>query len=144
MSPRDSDPAGGFPATAMTLLAGLKGDGAERRRSIEGVTRAYWRPVYSHLRLRWRKSPADAADLTQGFFAAMLERDFFASYDASRGRFRTFLRACLDRFATDEQRKTRRVKRGGDQINVSFDFASADRELGSDPLLSPDPDAIFA
>ncbi len=79
MSERDEHAA--FPATAMTLIAGLKAEPAVRARSIDGVTRAYWRPVYSYLRLRWRKSPEDAADMTQGFFAAMLERDFFRSYD---------------------------------------------------------------
>jgi len=68
----------------------------------EGPDRKRWfgllEPVYSYIRIRWHCSNEDAKDLTQSFFAAALERNFFAGYDARKGTFRTFLRVCLDRF----------------------------------------------
>jgi RNA polymerase sigma-70 factor (ECF subfamily) len=58
-----------------------------------------------------------------------LTRDFFARYDPSRARFRTFLRACLHAFAANELKAARRLKRGGGARLIPLDFEGADREL---------------
>ena len=50
---------------------------------------AYWRPVYRHLRARWRVREEEAEDLAQGFFAAALEKGWLARYEPARGRFRS-------------------------------------------------------
>ena len=84
-----------------------------RARALDAVVAAYWRPVFRHVRARWRADEEDAEDLAQGFFAAALEKGWLARYEPARGRFRTYLLACLDAFVANERRAGRRLKRGG-------------------------------
>lgn len=132
-----------FPATRLSVLidAGAS-DPAIRARSLEILAQGYWAPIYKHVRLKWRASATEAEELTQGFFAAAIERSFFASYDAQKGRFRTFVRLCVDRFVADDRKAERRQKRGGGMRPVSFDVSHAEAEL---LLVAPDadPDAVF-
>ena len=129
-----------FPATRPSAIADLlSGDAKRRARSLDVVMRAYWRPVYKHVRLRWSKPAAHAEDLTQSFFELALERDLLASYQPGRGRFRTFLRACLDRHVIDEHRMATAARRGG--AGVALDFADAEAELADPSTL--DPTAVF-
>jgi len=100
----------------------------------------YWKPVYKYLRIKWRKSNADAEDLTQGFFASAIEKNFFYSYDPVRSRFRTFLRTCLDGYAANEEKAARTLKRGGGAIFVPFDFHQAEIELKQSQY---SPDEVF-
>jgi RNA polymerase sigma factor (sigma-70 family) len=119
-------------------------DPERRRAAFERVVQAYWKPVYVYLRLRWRASAEDAKDLTQGFFARALEKRFFDAYDPARGRFRTFLRTCLDGYAANEQAAERRLKRGGGVAMLSLDFATAERDLPPLSLAAAeDADAVF-
>jgi hypothetical protein len=86
-------------ALAMTL------DGAEgetRRQAFGALAEGYWRPVYKYVRWHWRADPAEAEDLTQGFFARAYEKRFFDRFEAARGRFRTFLRTCVDGYVANE------------------------------------------
>src|SRR5581483_11720555 len=76
-----------------------------------------------------RKEIEDARDLTQEFFARVLERDFFATFDPGRARLRTFLRICVDRFVANENQAAQRLKRGGGFQLVALDFPSAEGEL---------------
>jgi RNA polymerase sigma factor (sigma-70 family) len=78
------------------------------------------------LELRWRLNRADAEDLTQDFFAAAFTKEWFARYEPAKGRFRTFLRTCLDRFASDAARARARLKRGGGAAVESLDIADAE------------------
>src|SRR5439155_24265566 len=95
-----------FPMTHHSAVADLKSDHAARRkRSLDLITRAYWRPIYKYVRLRWVPTGEQAEDLTQSFFASALERDMLASYEPGRGRLRTFLRTCLDRHPIDQHRR---------------------------------------
>ena len=72
----------------------------------------YWYPLYAFVR-RKGYSPEDAADLTQGFFAKLLEHNLPASADPEKGRFRTFLLVSLERFLTNDWQKARAARRGG-------------------------------
>lgn len=143
---RDSDTAIGrgnarFPTTRRSaVLAAASEDPAERARALDTLLAIYWRPTYKHLRLHWSKANEDAKDLTQGFFASVLERDVFAAYDPAKGTFRTFLRTCLDRFVSNEAKAASRLKRGGGA--VSLDFDSADAEL-SDAANGGTPEETF-
>ena len=130
----------GFPATRLSLLhAARSGDHEERRRAFGVLVGSYWKPVYKYLRLRWRASPEDAEDLTQGFFARAFDKRFFDRFDPARARFRTFLRTCLDAHAANERAAARRLKRGGDAPPLSLDFAGAEGELRLHPA-APDTD----
>ena len=117
-----------FPATRVSLLAGIASDRAsERHRALERIVQAYWKPVYKYARLKWKRSHDDAKDLTQGFFAAASEKEYLAAFDAEKGRFRTFLRVCVDRYVAKTASAGMAVKRGG--AALALDFESAELEL---------------
>jgi RNA polymerase sigma factor (sigma-70 family) len=124
---------GAFPQTRHSVLHAVRSDDAALRgRAWNALVESYWRPVYKYIRLRFRVPPEDAEDLTQGFFARALEKDFFADFDPVRGRFRTFLRTCVDRHVGHARRASRRKKRGGNALLLSLDFAGAEGEIGAE------------
>lgn len=132
--PRDFDsgaPAP-FPATRVSVLTGISSASPElRQRALERIARAYWRPVYKYVRVQWRRARADAEDLTQGFFAAAAEKEYLAAFDASKGRFRTFLRVCVDRYVGKTATAERAAKRGGASVLLDLDFDGAELEISS-------------
>jgi RNA polymerase sigma factor (sigma-70 family) len=101
-----------FPSTQVSLLeaaaAGLPDEAMDR------VIALYWKPVYRFIRLKFRKDNEDAKDLTQSFFTAALQRDFFSRFDPARASFRTYLRMAVERFAATQHASANRQKRGGD------------------------------
>lgn len=121
---------GRFPATRRSAVVAVGSDDpAERARSFEILVRAYWKPVYKYLRLRFRKDAEEARDLTQDFFARAFEKRYFTAFDPAVARFRTYLKACLDRFVMEQHRNEKRQKRGGDAVRLSLDFDAAEGEL---------------
>jgi RNA polymerase sigma factor (sigma-70 family) len=142
--PSDERLARAFPDTRHSALAAIRGgDGAERQRGLEALAAAYWRPVYGYLRLHWRKPHDEAADLTQEFFAHLLESDLLARFDPARARLRTFLRACIDGVAGGEDRAARSLKRGGGAVAVPFDFEGARAEIEQAAGSAEPPDVLF-
>ncbi|HZE75453.1 MAG TPA: sigma-70 family RNA polymerase sigma factor [Gemmatimonadales bacterium] len=128
------------------MVEAIRGADPEARRgAFDVLVTAYWRPVYAHLRKRWQLEPADAEDLTQEFFARSLASGFLEGYDPARARFRTYVRACLDRFVANARRDERRLKRGGGVTLVPLDFLQVERELaaGDGDGRDGDPDAWF-
>ena len=98
-------PPGAFPATRPSVVRDLGSvDPAARAAAYEALARSYWRPVYAYVRLRWRRSPEDAQDLTQEFFARAFEREYLSRYDPAKARFRTFVRTCLDGFLANQDK----------------------------------------
>lgn len=83
----------------MVLAAG-RSPSDKSRDALSRLCRAYWYPIYAFLR-RQGKSPHDAEDLTQGFFAALLDRQGLDRVAPERGKFRSFLLACLHNYACD-------------------------------------------
>lgn len=134
-----------FPATRLSVLARIReGDDTVRREAFDLLARAYWRPVYTYLRLRWRAEPADAEDLTQGFLGAAWEKSFFDDYQPGRARFRTFLRVCLDRFVQNQRKAERTAKRGGGVPLLSLDFPQVEGTLSTEePVASDASDELF-
>ncbi len=119
-----------FPLTRWSALVAVRSENAEeRQRSFAVLIAAYWKPIYKYLRLKWRKSNEDAKDLTQGFFALAMEKNYFQSYDPTKARFRTFLRTCLDGYVANANKAEQRLKRGGDAQMLSLDFENAEGEL---------------
>jgi RNA polymerase sigma factor (sigma-70 family) len=128
-----------FPRTPASAVLGVRADDpVARGRAFATLVAAYWKPVYKHLRLRFRKGNEDAKDLTQAFFANALERGAFSAFATDRGRFRTFVRACLRNFVLNEEAAGKRLKRGG-AADLSVDFDAAELELSADD----DPEALF-
>src|SRR5882762_8045375 len=129
-----------FPPTRRSVIDAAKSiDAEERAQALEKVCEAYWRPVYKYIRMKWKRSAADAQDLTQGFFAALLERDLLAKYETEKSRLRTYLRACIDNFVMNEDKAAGRQRRGGDVEHLALDFAAAERELGASTI---DPNSL--
>lgn len=134
-----------FPATRLSVLLRI-GDPDEttRTEAVSLLVAAYWRPIYTYLRLRWRLEPADAEDLTQSFLAAAWEQGFLAAHDAARARFRTFLRVCVDRHVQKHKTAAGALKRGGGARLLSLDFAGAEDDLGARaPIYPVDTEALF-
>jgi RNA polymerase sigma factor (sigma-70 family) len=140
-----SDTRVGFPSTSQTLVEAItSADQETRSRALELLVEAYWRPVYGYLRRHWRLDTEDAEDLTQEFFARLLEKELLAGYDAGKARFRTYLRVCVDGFAANQRKASGRLKRGGGTPLLSLDFVDAEGELRTHDAADPyDPEAEF-
>ena len=134
-----------FPPTRLSVVARTRsGDEETRRLAIGALIEAYWKPVYKYLRIKWHLDPDEAADLTQDFFTNTLEKDVLGRYDAERARFRTYLRLCVDGFASNARKAENRLKRGGGVMTVSLDFQSAEGELVKhEPAVAADVDDLF-
>jgi RNA polymerase sigma factor (sigma-70 family) len=98
-----------FPSTQVSLIEAAAGEPL----AMERVAALYWKPVYKFIRAKFRKDNEAAKDLTQGFFAAALEREFFQRFDPSKAGFRTYLRLAVERFAANQHEAENRQKRGG-------------------------------
>ena len=102
----------------------------------------YWYPLYAYMRRRGY-SREDAEDLTQGFFARFLEKNYLDGLKAEKGRFRAFLLASLKNFLANEWNKSHRQKRGGHVSALSMDWQSADSRYQIDPADTLSPDRIY-
>jgi len=133
-----------FPVTNHSAIAGARSDDQTiRRRAFDTIIGSYWKPAYKYIRLKWQADNEDAKDLTQGFFANAFEKNHFASYDAAKASFQTFLRTCLDGFVANERKAGRRLKRGGDIDHHQLDFAAAENELAAHASTSLSPEDYF-
>ena len=101
--------------------------------ALEQLCRTYWYPLYAFVR-RKGQGPHDAQDLTQAFFARLLEKNYLANANPERGLFRTYLLTALNHFMSDEWDKTRRLKRGGNREIISFDAVSAEERYRLEPI----------
>jgi RNA polymerase sigma factor (sigma-70 family) len=139
-------PGDQFPVTRWSVIDAVKSqDPAEQTRALDALFAAYWKPVYKYVRLRWNQPAEDAQDLTQGFFAEMLERDLLAKYDPAKSKLRTYLRLCADSFVMNQEKAASRQKRGGSARHVALDFQGAEGELAGsaiDPASIPSPDSL--
>jgi len=128
-------PAQSYFATTHWSIVSAASDlsAASSEAALAQLCRTYWYPLYAFIR-RKGHSPHDAQDLTQAFFARLLEKNYVAQADRERGRFRTYLLAALTHFLADEWDKMRRQKRGGGRENISFDAASAEERYRLEPI----------
>lgn len=126
---------------SLVLAAGAKSE-QDRGAALEALCRAYWRPIHSFIR-RSGRTPLDAEDLTQEFFARLLARDDLARVERGKGRFRNFLLVSVRHFLADEADKARAQKRGGGVRPLSLD-APKDAEDGvEEPAAAVSPEEMF-
>lgn len=111
----------------------------EAAAALELLCRTYWPPLYVFVRRRGY-SPEDAKDLTQQFFARLLEKDYLRAVQPARGKFRTFLLTTLEHFLANEWTRSRRLKRGGGQALFSLDdgLAEAAYQLEAANAIAPE------
>ena len=129
----------GFPVTRWSLVAEAAG---EAEASLEALCRQYWQPVYAVARLAGNDVET-AKDLTQGFFAKLLEKGWLADADRGRGRFRTFLVTALKRYMVNEWQRAHAAKRGGFAETVPLDAELAERLCANETSRQLSPDEVF-
>ncbi len=134
---------GMFPVTQWTVvLAAGKTASPESAAALEGLCRAYWYPLYAFVR-RNGYSPTDAEDLTQEFFARLLEHNWVAQADRHKGRFRSFLLLARKRFLAQEWEKAKTIKRGGQTRFVALEFDRAETRYSQEPADLRTPEEVF-
>jgi RNA polymerase sigma factor (sigma-70 family) len=138
-----SSSGGVFVTTHWSLVArAAEADPAQSEAALEELCRTYWYPLYAYIR-RLGRSPQDAEDLTQSFFARLLEKKYLADAEPEKGKFRTFLLTALKRFLANEWDREHAQKRGGFQTVLSIDQAAAESRWASEPGHDAAPDVLF-
>lgn len=117
---------------SVVLRAG-RADAPEAGEALARLCQTYWYPLYVQVRRRGHNAH-DAQDLTQGFFARLLEGDLIARADPARGRFRSLVLMALKNFLSDEREKTLAQKRGGGRALVSIDADAAEQRFHAEPV----------
>ncbi len=110
--------------------------------ALEELCRTYWYPLYLYVRRRGHDAH-QAQDLTQGFFARLLEKNSFAVADPDRGRFRTFLLCALNNFLHNEHEHATRAKRGGGREMLPLEAEDAEQRFQNEPACHETPERIF-
>jgi RNA polymerase sigma-70 factor (ECF subfamily) len=140
---RKSQPAARFATTHWSVvLAAGRTEQAAAAAALERLCQEYWFPVYAFIRRKGHDAH-QAEDLTQGFFARLLEKNWLESADPVRGRFRTFLLTAVSRFLANEHDRECAFKRGGGQPILSFDAQDAEGRYLLEPVNDSTPENIF-
>jgi len=132
-----------FATTHWSLvLAAADRDAPESRQALAELCSAYWYPLYAFIRRQGHDADA-AQDLTQEFFARLLEKEYLRTADRQRGRFRSFLRAACQHFLANERDRARAKKRGGGRMHVPIDFSEAERRFTLEPAHGLTPEKLY-
>ena len=110
--------------------------------ALEKLCRTYWYPLYVFVR-RQVQDEESAKDLTQGFFARLVEKRYLAQVQREKGKFRSFLLAALKQFLADERDKVRAQKRGGGQTFISLDTATGEERYRLEPVETLSAERLF-
>ncbi len=141
--PRPAAARARFATTRWTMvLAAGRRSSPEASQALAELCRAYWYPLYAYVRRRGQPKE-DAEDLTQAFFARLLEKDFLRSAARDKGRFRTFILVAFQRFCANEWDRARAQKRGGGQAIFSLNLDTAERRYHAEPADDLSADRIF-
>ncbi len=147
MSNQDSKPslhvARRFATTRWSVvLAASESSSPDSREALESLCQDYWVPLYAYV-VRRVGDVEEARDLTQAFFARLLEKSYLAEAKSERGRFRSFLITAFKHFLSKEWEKSRAQKRGGGQRLLSLDFESGDSSISFEPSSDLTPDQVY-
>jgi RNA polymerase sigma-70 factor (ECF subfamily) len=137
------EPTSDFATThwSIVLRGGARGT-RDADEALAALCQTYWLPLYSFAR---RKTPDvhEAQDLTQAFFARLLEKNAFAAANPERGRFRSFLLASFQNFLTNEWQKGQAQKRGGGATPLSLDWTAGESRLHLEPAHEVTPERLY-
>jgi RNA polymerase sigma-70 factor (ECF subfamily) len=126
---------------SVVLVAGHKSS-PDADAALATLCETYWYPLYAYVRRRGH-NVSEAQDLTQEFFARLLEKDYVAAADPERGRFRAFLLTAFKHFLSKERDKARAQKRGGGRFPLSLDLASGESRYVAGPTDTLTPEQLF-
>ncbi|HEY3914557.1 MAG TPA: sigma-70 family RNA polymerase sigma factor [Verrucomicrobiae bacterium] len=110
--------------------------------ALDNLCRAYWYPLYAHAR-RQGFDAHESQDLTQAFFAFLIEKKALGKVDPTKGKFRSFLLSSMNNFLNNERDKALRFKRGGGVKVISLDAEPAEQRYLSEPACDQTPEKIF-
>jgi RNA polymerase sigma-70 factor (ECF subfamily) len=123
------------------VLAAARGASPQAKESLEKLCQTYWYPLYAYIRRRGYDVP-EAQDLTQEFFAHLLEEHWLEHVDRSKGRFRSFLLAALNHLLANEWDRSHAAKRGGGRALVSLD-ATGESRYAREPACDLTPERLY-
>jgi len=126
---------------SLVIAAGDRG-GEQSKEALARLCSDYWRPLYFYVRRCGNVTHA-AEDLTQAFFARLLEKEYLRAANRERGRFRSFLLASLKHFLANQQKAERAQKRGGGKQVLALDFAAAESAYNVEPAGAQSPERLF-
>ena len=128
-----------FTTTHWSVVLQAQGQSPAAQAALEKLCCTYWRPIYGFVR-RQGTEPEEAKDLTQGFFALLLERRDFDAVRKEKGRLRSYLLTSLKHFLASEHRRVMAGKRGKGQQLIPLEELSANERTEMQPtdLLSAD------
>jgi RNA polymerase sigma factor (sigma-70 family) len=119
-----------------------QGDSSAAQEALEKLCRTYWRPIYSFLR-RQGIATEEAEDITQGFFAVLLERKDLSTVRKEKGRLRSYLLASVKNFLADERRRAMAIKRGKGERPIPLEELSADERSEMEPADPVTPEMTY-
>jgi RNA polymerase sigma-70 factor (ECF subfamily) len=131
-----------FQTTQWSVVAAAQGPSPEARAALEKLCRGYWYPLYAFVR-REGHSAEEAQDLTQAFFAHLIERHAFARAQREKGRLRSFLLTSIKNFLTNEWHRAHTARRGGQQTFVALDDLAAEERYALEPVDVLSADRIY-
>jgi RNA polymerase sigma-70 factor (ECF subfamily) len=121
-----------FTTTHWSVVLEAQGESPAAQEALEKLCRTYWRPIFAFLR-RQGIAPPEAEDLTQGFFASLLEHRNLDAVRKERGRLRSYLLGALKYFLADERRRAMAIKRGKGQRLIPLEELRADERVEMEP-----------
>ena len=135
---------GSFALTRWSVVLAAAGPASRsrRRRALGELARINWYPLYAFIR-RQGAPHEQAEDLTQGFFARLLEKEGLAAVAKDKGRFRSFLLAAVKHFLSNERDKARAIKRGGGTPPLSLDLLAGESHYAAEPADRMTPEKAF-
>jgi DNA-directed RNA polymerase specialized sigma24 family protein len=141
--PKTSEGTSRFPTTSWTLIVNARDlDHKVSREALGGFCGTYWYPVFAFIRRKGLDSD-QARDCTQDFFTALLEKDYLAGVERSKGNFRSFLLAAVGHFLSNQFAAERAQKRGGGQRFLSLEMENAEGIYRNEPADFLTPEALF-
>jgi RNA polymerase sigma factor (sigma-70 family) len=131
-----------FTTTHWSVVLEAQGESPAAQEALEKLCRTYWRPIFAFLR-RQGISSEEAEDVTQGFFAELLERRSLSAVRKEKGRLRSFLLGGLKYFLANEERRAMAVKRGKGQRPIPLEELRAGERIETEPADPMTPDQIY-
>ena len=136
-------PTSGFHTTSWTLIRTAAGNPTvHSREAMSALCQKYWHPVYAFVRRRGH-DPDESLDLTQTFFARLIEKNYLADADRDRGRFRSFLLTAVKHFLANERDRANALKRGGGQRPASIDQAEEEKWQATVAVEQATPESLY-
>ncbi len=132
-----------FPATRWSVVVAAQDAASpDAAAALNHLCQTYWYPLYVYVR-RSGRNPDDAMDLTQAFFARVLEKGYLRTADREKGRLRTFLVVLLKRFLANEWDRQNRLRRGAGIARLPFDTQLAEKRFATEPSNAVPSDAAY-